>query len=376
MALTDKILKYITDNSIMTYNLLKELAQIPSPSGKEFERIMYCKKWLESKGAEGLYIDAAGNLIYPIGNLDGPITVFVAHSDVVFPDEKQLPLKEDGDKIYCPGIGDDTANIAALLMVSGYIAENKITPSENGILIVIDTCEEGLGNLKGCREIIKTFGHRISRFYSFDLQYTSGIAYAVGSQRYKITVKTQGGHSYFDFGRKNAIHVLSKIIDRLYKVQLPEEGTTTYNVGTITGGTSVNSIAQSASMLYEFRSDNQNSLDQMENNLKNILSEVNDFDVEIEIENIGSRPCSGDVVEAEHEALLNRVKHIVNEHTGNSIKFNSGSTDCNIPLSVGIPSVCIGCYDGAGEHTRQEFIYKSSLISGYKIAFDLVLSEL
>ena len=202
--------------------LLITLAQIPAPSGHEDKRVQFCKDWLEAQGAEGVYIDEALNVIYPIGvTEDNPLVVFAAHSDVVFPDTEPLPLKIEDGKIFCPGIGDDTACVAALMMAAKIIASRKLTPKGIGMLLVINSCEEGLGNLKGTKKLFADFGHRITEFITFDDHDYRAVNRAVGSKRYRIAIDTEGGHSYGAFGNRNAIACLASLIDTLYTVQVP-----------------------------------------------------------------------------------------------------------------------------------------------------------
>ena len=265
MKLDRTILDDIDAHWQESYDLLLELAQIPAPSNHEEKRAEFCKAWLEKQGAEGVYIDEALNVVYPVGCTDDkPIAVFMAHSDVVFPDTDRLPLKVENGRIYCPGIGDDTADVVALLMAAKYIAQNHLQPKEYGVLLVVNSGEEGLGNLKGVRKIVADHGRRIREFVTFDAHNCTGVNRAVGSRRYRVEFDTEGGHSYNAFGNRNAIACLASMIDALYGVKVPEKGKTTYNVGTISGGTSVNTIAQHAEMLYEFRSDNREDLAEME----------------------------------------------------------------------------------------------------------------
>lgn len=169
MELTREILEYIDVHRQEEYELLLELAQIPAPSNHEEKRAQFCKAWLDKQGAQGVYIDEALNVIYPVGcTAENDLVVFMAHSDVVFPDTEPLPLKVEGDRICCPGVGDDTANVAALLTTAKYIAEKKITPKDCGLLIVINSGEEGLGNLKGSRKIMADFGSRVREFVTLD----------------------------------------------------------------------------------------------------------------------------------------------------------------------------------------------------------------
>lgn len=374
MQLTQEILQYIDDHRQEAFDLLVELAQIPAPSNHEEKRAAFCKDWLEKQGAEGVYIDDALNVIYPVGcTADNPLVVYMAHSDVVFPDIEPLPLRIADGRIHCPGVGDDTANAVALLTAAKYIAQHDVKPASEGVLIVIDSGEEGLGNLKGCRRIIETFGPRIREFISLDGGSISGVNRAVGSKRYRISIETEGGHSYGAFGNRNAIAYLASMIDQLYTMKVPPKGKTTYNVGTISGGTSVNTIAQHAEMLYEFRSDERESLAVMEEHLNAAVALYRAKGVTVNVELVGDRPCSAEVDEARQQALMDRTAAAARRHYNGEMVFHAGSTDCNIPLSMGIPAVCVGCYNGRGAHTREEYVEIDSLHPGLKVAFELLL---
>ena len=190
------VMSYFEDHAEEALRLLMELAQIPAPSNQEERRAQFCLDWLWSVGAEGAYIDEALNVIYPVGD-DGEndLMVFMAHSDVVFPDLEPLPLRVEDGKIYCPGVGDDTANAVALLTTAGYIAREKLMPKDCGVLLVINSGEEGLGNLKGSRRIMADFGHRVKEFITFDGNANAVVTKAVGSRRYRVKVRTEGGPS-------------------------------------------------------------------------------------------------------------------------------------------------------------------------------------
>lgn len=374
MTYTSEMSHWLEDHREEHMQLLLTLAQIPAPSNQEEKRAAFCKHWLEENGAEGVYIDESLNVIWPINAAeDKPLLVFAAHSDVVFPDLDPLPLRVEDGKIFCPGVGDDTASVAALLMAAKYIAQQKLAPKDCGILIVVDSGEEGLGNLKGIRHLFATFGDRIREFISFDGGECRCVNRAVGSKRYRIAIDTEGGHSYSAFGNRNAIAYLASLIDTLYTIKVPPMGKTTYNVGTISGGTSVNTIAQHAEMLYEFRSDEAEALAIMERHLNAALDFYRTKGISVTCELVGDRPCSGKVDEAVMSAITSRAKDATARHYGRELTFTSGSTDCNIPLSRGTAALCLGCYRGFGAHTREEFIEVDSLMPGMKFVLDLIL---
>lgn len=374
MFLNETILQYIEAHEDEAFELLVELAQIPAPSNQEEKRAEFIKSWLEAQGAEGVYIDEALNVIYPVGVTEtNPLVVVAAHSDVVFGDLEPLPLMVEDGLIKCPGVGDDTANLVMLLMAAKYIAEQKILPKEGGLLLVANSGEEGLGNLKGSRQLVKDFGHRMKEFISFDCTAHALINGAVGSKRFKVEVKTEGGHSFSDFGNKNAIAYLSAMIQDLYQIRVPEKGITTYNVGTISGGTSVNTIAQQAEMLYEFRSDEKESLEIMEEKFNAVVESYREKGIDVHVTVVGERPCSAQVDEIVQGEMAERVIAAISRYFGWEPTASKASTDCNIPLSMGIPAVCTGCILGQGAHTREEYVEIDSLLPGLKVAFELIL---
>ena len=322
--------------------LLKTLGIIPAPSRLEDQRAQFVYDWFKEHGAKDLYIDEMKNVVFEYGLEDyEDIVVFMAHTDIVFPDLDPLLMREEGRKLYAPGIGDDTANLVNLMMAARYLIKNKVEP-KCGLLIVANSCKEGLGNLDGCKEIFKNYGDRIKAFYSFDGSVLSIANGAVGYYRYRVTLKTQGGHSYGDFGRENAIASLSQIINKLYDIQLPEGEKTTFNVGSIEGGTTVNSIAQSASMLYEFRSPSQQNLKYMEEKFKSIIESFEGDGREIIVEILGIRPGNGDLDEEEQRKFTEKSADIVNTFVEGDIEIGASSTDANIPLSKGIIANTIG----------------------------------
>jgi acetylornithine deacetylase/succinyl-diaminopimelate desuccinylase-like protein len=295
--------------------------------------------------------------------------------DVVFPDTEELPLFEQDGKIFCPGVGDDTANLAVLLMAAAFTAEYRPDTGGRELLFVCGTGEEGLGNLRGSREICSAFGPRIEAFYALDLTMESYLCRAVGSLRYRILVTAQGGHSYHCFGRTNANAVLAELITALYRLQVPVRGNTTYNVGVISGGTSVNTIAQRAECLYEIRSDDAQDLYEMREKFQNLMEQYRKKlpeDCQIQTELIGERPCEKEVDEAKRQQLFAYVETAVEAACGRRPDPKPFSTDCNIPLSMGIPSVCVGTCRGAGAHTREEYIEKDSLADGLQILLTLL----
>lgn len=358
-------------------SLLRTLAAIPAPSHNEKARAEFIRDWLLSIGAENVMLDDAWNVIVPFCCSDKePFLLCTAHTDVVFPDTTPLPVRVENGKLYAPGVGDDTANVVAMMLCIKFLITHPGVYTQP-TLFVFDSCEEGLGNLKGIRAIMEAYSGRIREMVSFDLQWESIISRAVGSERWKIEMFTNGGHSYGDFGNENAIHRMSELVCLLYRQTVPqkENTKTTYNVGLISGGTSVNTIAQSASITYEYRSDDLECLERMAQQFQQILEHFKSDNTDLSVKAIGKRPCGMDIPREKQEALISRCRNAVKKVTGTEPLLCSGSTDANIPLSLGIPAVTFGLYRGAGAHTRQEYVELDSLVPGLKIALVFLLQE-
>lgn len=354
--------------------LLKTVAAIPAPSHHEDLRAEFIKNWLLDNGADTVIIDDAKNVILPLGDTNNPVMAVMAHTDVVFPDTGSLPVREENGKLFAPGVGDDTANVAALMFCAKFLLTHpELLPEP--VLIIFNACEEGLGNLKGVRQIMSDYAGRIRSLVSFDCQSDSIVSRAVGSERWQVSVHTKGGHSFSDFGNTNAISLLSELVVKLYRQEVPaKEGcTTTYNAGLISGGTSVNTIAQNAELTYEYRSDDRECLQIMKDQFFRLVSTLDSPDSSITVTSLGIRPCGGDIPQEEHNDLLNRCRFAIQTVYDQEIPLCAASTDANIPLSLGIPAATFGLYRGGGAHTREEYVEISSLTPGLRIALTFFL---
>ena len=385
---TDNMDEFIDKNFSEYINLIKTITAIPAPYKKEEKRAEFVSAFLKDMGFEPV-TDSENNVILSLcrdwergcsvckkyRDCNRERHVYMAHLDTVFSDENiQVTETEDG-KLTGPGVGDDTTNVAALLFAVKYIKEKKICIKDNlNVLVCFDTGEEGLGNLRGCRKLMESYDN-ITQVIAFDLGYDKVNNVAVGSKRYKITVKTSGGHSYNDFGSDNAIKLMADIIELLYgidTVKMP--GKTTYNVGLINGGTSVNTIASEASVLYEFRSDSKEGLDMMEKEFMQIIERLK-RDYNIEVEKTGDRPSMGRPDRDKMRELTEKSVALIENVCGIKPQVGSLSTDCNIPLSMGIPSICYGAYLGGGAHTKNEYVETDSLKKGLKIVINSLISD-
>ncbi|WP_373129081.1 M20/M25/M40 family metallo-hydrolase [Dielma fastidiosa] len=374
--LSENCLAFIEQHENDLLQLIETLCGICAPSNQEHQRTVFVEQWLKKQGCEHVKVDEAGNVLYFYQCKEHERWMLgAAHMDTVFPDLEPMPFSIEGNLMKCPGVGDDTANLAVLMMCAKYLAEYK-PAMKQGLLLAADTGEEGLGNLKGCKQILKDYGNRIDQVLALDGTYEEAVNKAVGSLRYKVKVKTEGGHSYGCFGNRNAIHQLASLINVLYAYKVPTTSKTTYNVGSISGGTSINTIAQSAEMLFEIRSDCQADMAACDAYFHCAVKTLVANGAEIEVQLLGERPCMGDVDKEKQQALEAWAKTLIQSYTNKEINFQSGSTDCNIPFSMGIPSICFGAYLGDGAHTREEAIEIDSLKIGFKLGMEALLKEI
>lgn len=376
MDFGESLTRFINENKEELYRTHRELCLIPAPSGFEDERAAYCKRFLENVGAEGVFIDSAKNVIFPYC-CEGSdrITVISAHTDTVFPMETKLEYVDDGEWIHCPGAGDDTENLLVLLFSVKYLLQEGYRP-KHGILFVCNSCEEGLGNLKGVKQVFRDYAGRIARMAPVDAGLYRISTRVVGSHRYEVTVKTAGGHSFHAFGTPNAINEAARIISEIYRVEVPtaENSHTTYNVGTIFGGTSVNSIAQDVKFLCEYRSDSVECLEIMKEKFERIFANAGREGVDVSVELIGNRPCAKGVDENEILRMAEACRPIYERVTGVAMTYGSASTDCNIPQSMGIPAICIGAGRGQGAHTLEEKVLKDAILQGMRILPEVIVT--
>lgn len=371
LALTGEEMAYFAAKKQQNIDLLCTVARIPAPLNGERERAQFILRYFQQLGAFNGYIDQALNVVFPF-NCEGKeqITVICAHTDVVFPDTEPLPIHIDGQGImHGPGCGDNSAAVAALMLVHQYVLERGLSPRE-GVLVVYNSGEEGLGNLKGIRQIMQDYEGRIKEVLAIDTGFVHTFDTAIGSKRYRLTVKTEGGHSYTDFGHRNAIFYATQMIRDLYAKKVPTQAVTTYNVGMVEGGTSVNTIAQQASFLYEYRSTHRDCLAEMDRFLDGVVRSYRAMGIGVQVELVGSRPCAG---EFDNSALKQMVLEAYAACGAPFTGWTPSSGDAIIPMSLGIPAVGFGVCQGGGVHTREEWLDTASLPTGLAVTACLML---
>jgi tripeptide aminopeptidase len=292
-----------------------------------------------------------------------------AHLDTVFPAGTDLTLRRDEDKVYAPGIGDNSLGVAGLFGLTWEL-ESRRAALPGDIWLVANVGEEGLGNLSGMKAVVDRFGDAVTAYLVLEGMSLGQIFHrGLGVQRYRITSRTIGGHSWVDFGRPSAIHELAALIVRLNAISLPKQPRTSLNVGVISGGTSVNTIAANADLELDTRSEGRQELAALAKCIEELVSQANKPGiVRIVAEVIGERPAGE--IPASHPLITLAVKAL--QEQGINGLLNIGSTDANIPLNRGLPAITIGLTHGAGAHTVGEFIEIRPLAQGLGQLFSLV----
>jgi cell division protein FtsW (lipid II flippase)/acetylornithine deacetylase/succinyl-diaminopimelate desuccinylase-like protein len=355
-------LSYIRQDAERTFGEQLEMCEIPAPSFQEGTRADYVKNKFEKIGLEQVHVDEAGNVLGMIcGTALGPTILLAAHLDTVFPIETDVTVRKEGGRYYCPGINDDTRALAEFFTIARSMKESGLR-LQGDLIFCANVCEEGLGDLKGTKYLFQN-GPHIDGFISIDDPETGAIIHeAVGSHRYEVIFSGHGGHSLDDFGLPNPIHAMGRTIQKIADFQVPKSPKTTFNVGVVQGGTSVNTISQSASMLVDLRSTSEAELKRLSKLLRQAIEQAveeenarwtSDQPVKAKILQRGNRPAGSQdadapIVRAAREAaLLVGIEPVF---------VGAKSTDANVPISLGIPAITVGRGGKeGGVHTLQEW---------------------
>lgn len=337
------------------------LTQIPAPPFAEQERAAEFKRLFEERGLENVRIDAVGNVLGERpGRGAGPRLVFSAHLDTVFPAETDVTVRRDGSTLHAPGIGDDGRGLAVVLAVIEALNHASIE-TEGPITFVGTVGEEGLGDLRGVKHLFnEELRGKIDRFVSVDGTRYGITNTGVGSYRYRVTFSGPGGHSYGSFGMANPIHALGRLIAKISDFEVPSRPKTTFSVGRIGGGTSVNSIAYEAWFEVDMRSADKDALQTLHGKFQKAseaaLAEEqarwnSEAPLELDLDRVGLRPAGstpGDSPTVQAALAATRA-------LGLDTDLREGSTDSNVGMGLNIPSITIGGGgSGEGAHSPKE----------------------
>ncbi len=354
--------------------------EIPAPPFKEEVRAREMERLFKELGLKDVRIDKEGNVIgVRPGEKPTPNVVISAHLDTVFPEGTDVKVKREGNILRAPGIVDDTRGLAALLNIIRSMDEGKVRTAGT-ITFVATVGEEGLGDLRGVKALFRdTLKDQIDFFISIDGTSVNRVTSAgVGSYRYRVTFKGTGGHSYGAFGLANPIHALGRAIDGIADIQVPRQPKTTFNVGRIGGGTSVNSIAFEAWMEVDMRSETMVALEAVkEQFMTAVNSAVEDENkrwggrgnLSVELELVGLRPAG----ETSQQSPIITATNAAIVALGMQPIHSAGSTDSNVPMNLNVPAVTIGGGGaGFGAHALDEYFDSTDSHLGPQMAILLL----
>src|SRR5918992_126917 len=356
-------LQVLRDDNAWTMAQQVSLCEIPAPPFGEARRAAEYRRRLVTLGLRNVRIDAEGNAIAERpGTGSGPTVVIAGHLDTVFPESTNVRTRRVNGRIYGPGIGDDCRGLAVVLAVARAFQRADVRTSGT-VIFVGNVGEEGPGNLRGVKHLYeKELEGRIDYFISVDGTGLGLTSRAVGSNRYRVTYKGPAAHSYGDFGLPSPIHALGRAISRMSDLQVPSSPKTTFNVGAVRGGTSVNSIAFEASMDVDMRSESAQALADVDARVRRMLAEALDAEnvraqdpkhrLSLVIDTIGIRPAG---MQPDTSAIV-RAALTAAGTLGFTPRPSASSTDANVPIGRGLPGIAIdGGGRGEGAHSLDEW---------------------
>jgi acetylornithine deacetylase/succinyl-diaminopimelate desuccinylase-like protein len=348
------------------------IQQIAAPTFFEDERAVYVATQFKALGLVDVDIDAAKNVYGLIKGINRavPALMICAHTDTVFSADTDLTIRRENDVIYGPGLGDNSLGVSGMLGFAKWLHDEKITP-ECDIWLVATSCEEGLGDLKGIRAAFKRLQNQIGMVINveglaFGHVYHAGIAV----HRMHITAKAEGGHSWLHFGRPNAIHGLMELGAQIARLNPPTAPRTTFNIGMIEGGRAINAIATEAGFWLDLRSEEQAALDKMRERVHDLIKMVERPGLTLSVEVVGNRPSG--YLNARHELVQGALTALEQLNVRGSLE--TGSTDGNIPLQAGCPTVTIGITRGGNAHRTDEFIETGPVQLGMRQLLTLAIA--
>lgn len=351
-------------------NLCIQVQQIAAPTGAEQQRAAWVEGEFERLGLADISQDALFNVYARIpGQQRQPALLISAHTDTVFPAETDLTIRHAArqHRVYGPGIGDNSTGVAALLTLAATLTQLPSLPVD--IWLVANTGEEGLGDLRGMRAAVDRLQGELGACIVIEGTGLKRVVHrALGSQRFRIRVKAPGGHSWSDFGAPSAVHVLVQLAAELTQLAPPASPRTTFNIGRIGGGTSVNTIAQAAELELDLRSEDANALQAIVAQTMAVVQRHQTIwqekNVQISADVIGNRP--GGQLEEDHPLVVAAYRSLAASGVTAQRSQSMSSTDANIPLSRGLPAVCIGITEGGNAHRLEEWINTTLLPVGMK----------
>jgi acetylornithine deacetylase/succinyl-diaminopimelate desuccinylase-like protein len=338
------------------------IQQIPSPTFDEGQRAIYVQDRFRAAGLDFIEIDAVHNVYGCLRSKHpGRAGVLVsAHTDTVFDRQTSLTVNRQNGHVIAPGIGDNSLGVAGLLALMDLLCAHRDRLTAD-IWFVANSREEGLGDLGGIKAVHQKLSAQIAcalviEGMAYGRIYHAGIAV----RRLEIRCQTPGGHSWLHFGHPSAIHALVRLAAQITTLQPPDSPRTTYNIGVIEGGQSVNTIAAEASLLLDLRSEDRDTLATLERTVMNMIENSRQPDVNFSVKIVGDRPAGA--IPLNHPLVM--MGREVLTTLGVAPIFEAGSTDANVPLSAGTPTIVIGITHGGNAHRLDEYIETAYIADG------------
>ncbi len=347
------------------WTLQKQVAicEIPAPPFKEKDRGIAYRAELAAIGYPDARIDEVGNVVAELhGTAKGPTVLIAGHLDTVFPEGTDVKVRQDGTRLRGAGIGDDCRGLAVVLATARAVKQSGLRFAGR-VIFVANVGEEGAGNLRGTRHLLDTsFKGQVDFFISVDGTGADIVSSAVGSNRYAVHFQSPGGHSYGAFGMPNPIHAMGRAIAAIGDIKVPVSPRTTFNVGIVSGGTSVNSIAMEAVMDVDMRSESAEELAKVDVQVRKAVSDAvaielarwpgSNKGLSVRMDTIGIRPTGSQ----SDSAPIVRAALATARQLGLAPSIGASSTDANYPISLGIPAITIdGGGNGGGSHSVSEW---------------------
>jgi tripeptide aminopeptidase len=364
---------------------LISLNEIPAPPFKEAARAKAFLAMLKESGLSDVELDAEGNAMgVRKGTGAGPMLAVVAHLDTVFPEGTNVKVKREGTRLHAPGIGDNTRGAALMLAIVRAMNAAKIQTAGD-ILFVGNVGEEGEGDLRGVKFLLHKgkYKDRIKKFVAIDGGEQATITRGgVGSLRYRVSFKGPGGHSYGAFGLVNPAFAMGSAIAKFSHLRVPAEPKTTFNVGVVSGGTSVNSIPSEVEMLVDMRSVSCAELKKLNGAFlalvraavdeENAARSTREGKISADPKLIGDRPCGATAL----DSLIVQTAAAVVKAFGLTPRYGISSTDSNVPMNMGIPAITIGRGAGDRSHSPDEWtdVAKPGAVQAVQVAMTIVLA--
>lgn len=348
------------------------IQQIPAPTFYERLRADYVAGQFRALGLQDIHTDEMYNVfgLLPGSKPGKPGLMISAHTDTIFPPDTDLTVRREPSVIYGPGLGDNSAGVAGLLALACYLKEQAITPRCD-LWFVATTREEGLGDLGGMRAAFAHVRDRVDSVINLEGLAFGHIYHAgISVRRLHITAAVPGGHSWLHFGRPSAVHTIVTLGAKIAALEPVTSPRTTFNIGMIEGGDAINAIATHAGLWLDMRSEDRDTLAALEAQVMAAVDSLQAADVTFNIEVVGDRPAGG--IPTDHPLVEGALAALA--RVGVRGVLETGSTDANVPLSLGVPAVTIGLTRGGNAHRLDEYMETEPVELGLRQLIVLVLA--